>query len=98
MLYQKMMIFPVLTFIIVSTACTALRSIDGASPEEIKKSELSKDDLWDRAKTLEKEKTIYQQHLADQAGVVSRMDAGLSDQQNELSQMNARLSAQQNEI
>lgn len=92
MLDRRMLFFPLLAALILLTACTALRSLDGTSPEEIKKSESSKDELWDLAKTLEKEKTICQQQLADQAGVVNRMNASLSDQRDDISRSNRQIS------
>jgi uncharacterized coiled-coil protein SlyX len=83
MFCRKKMIFPVLALLFLSTACAALRSMDGASPEEMKKSELSKDDLWDLTKTLEKEKAIGQKQLAEQEGLIARLNGRLSSQQSE---------------
>jgi uncharacterized coiled-coil protein SlyX len=92
MFYRKMMIFPVLASLFVLTACTALRSHDSGSPDEIKKSELSKDDLWNLTKTLEKEKAICQRQLAEQEGVIARMNSRLSDQQIEMTRANQQIS------
>lgn len=92
MFYRRMMIFPILAFLFVLTACTALRSIDSGSPEAMKKSELSKDDLWSQTITLEKEKAICQKQFADQERVVARMNSRLSDQQNEMIRANQQIS------
>jgi len=86
------LIFPVLAFCLVWTACTALRTVDGASPEEVKKSELSKDDLWDQVKTLEKEKAVCQKQVADQAGALALMKSLHYDQQNDLAMANQIIS------
>jgi uncharacterized coiled-coil protein SlyX len=91
MFYRRMMIFPLLAALFMLTACTALRSIDSSSPEEMKKSELSKDDLWNQIKTLEKEKAICQKQLVNQENVVARMNSRLSDQQNEMTRVNQQI-------
>jgi biopolymer transport protein ExbD len=91
MFYRRMMIFPVLAAFFMLTACTALHSIDGASPEEMKKSELSKDDLWNQIKTLEKEKAVCQKQLINQESVLARMNSRLSDQQNEITRANQQI-------
>ncbi len=92
MFYRKTMIFPVIALLFMLTACAALRSSDGDSPEEIKKSELSKDDLWNLIKTLEKEKAICQRQLAHQEGEIARMNSRLSDQQSEMTRANQQIS------
>jgi uncharacterized coiled-coil protein SlyX len=78
--------------LITMTACTVFRSIESSSPEDTKKSELSKNDLWNQIKTIEKEKSICQKQLADHEGVVSRMNIRLSDQQNEITRFNKQIS------
>ena len=84
MFYRKIAILAILTFSFLLTACTALRSTDSGSPEAMKKSELSKDDLWAQTKTLEEEKAFCQMRLAELAAVVDRTNSRLSAQQNEL--------------
>jgi uncharacterized coiled-coil protein SlyX len=92
MLYRGMMMFPVFALLLTVTACTAFRSIEGSSPEEMKKSELSKNDLWNLTTTLEKEKTACQMRLVDQEGVIDRINRHLSDQQSEMIQANQHIS------
>jgi len=92
MLYRRIMIFPVLAFLLMLTACTVFRSIESRSPEEMKKSELSKNDLWNQSKTLEKEKAVCQKQLADHEGVIAGMNIRLSDQQNEITRANQQIS------
>lgn len=92
MFYRKMMIFPILAFLFLSTSCTTLRLMGGDSPEEVKRSELSKDDLWALTKMLEKEKAICQQQLADGEAAAARMNGRLSDQQTEMSRAHQQIS------
>lgn len=98
MFYRRMMIFPVLAFLFMLTACTVFRSIEGHSLEDMKRSELSKDDLWNRTETLEKEKTVCQKQLADQEGVIDRMNSRLSDHQGEMIRANQQISELNNII
>jgi len=92
MFYRRMMICSILTFLLTMTACTFFRSIESPSPEEMKKSELSKDDVWNQIKTLEKEKAVCQKQFVDQEGVITRMNIRLSDQQNEITRANQQIS------
>lgn len=92
MFYRRMMIFSVLAFLLTMTACTVFRSIKSSSPEDMKKSEISKNDRWNQTKTLEKEKAVCQKQLADQEGVIARMNIRLSDQQNEMTRANKQIS------
>ncbi len=64
MIYRRMMIFSVFAFLSTMTACTVFRSIESSSPEDMKKSEISKDDLWNRAKTLENDKAACQKQYS----------------------------------
>lgn len=92
MLYRGMMIYPILAFLFMLTGCTVFRSVEGLSPEDMKKSELSKNDLWNRTETLDKEKAVCQKQLVDQEGVIDRMKRDLSDQQSEMIQTNQQIS------
>jgi hypothetical protein len=74
------------------TAGAVFRPAEELSPEAKKKSELSKNDLWNLTSTLEKEKTVCQKRLIDQEGVVDRMKRDLSDQQSEMIQANQHIS------
>ena len=89
---MTMMIFFVLAFLFVLTACAALRPVDSGSPEEIKKSELSKDDLWNQTITLEKEKAICQTQLVEQEQMIAQTNSRLSDQQNEITRASRQIS------
>lgn len=84
MFYRKIIFFPVFAFLLTMTACTAFRSAESSSPEDMKKSEISKNDLWNQTKTLEREKAVCQKRLVDQEEVIARMNIRLSDQQNEI--------------
>ena len=92
MLCRGVMMFPVFAFLLTVTACTAFRSIEGSSPEAMKKSELSKNDLWNQTNTLEREKADCQKRLVDQEGVIDRMKRDLSDQQSKMIQTNQQIS------
>lgn len=84
MIHRTMALLSVFAFLLTMTACTAIRSGEGRSPEEMKKSEVSKNDLWNQAAALEREKADCQKRLADQGGLIDRMKRDLSDQESEL--------------
>jgi len=98
MFYRRMMIFLVLAFLLTMTACTIFRPIESSSPEYMKKDEMSKNDLWNQTKTLEKEKAACQKRLVDQEEVISQMNIRLSDQQNEMIRANKQISELNNTI
>lgn len=68
------------------------RTAEEPSPEAMKKSALSKNELLNLTNTLEKEKTKCQTRLLDQGGIIDRMKRDLSDQQSEMIQANQHIS------
>lgn len=92
MFYRKMIMFLVFALLLTVIGCSVFRSVEGRLPEDMKKSELSKNDLWNQADTLEKEKAACQKLLVDHGGVIDRMKRDLSDQQSEMIQTNQHIS------
>jgi hypothetical protein len=91
MSYRRMMYVPVLLFLLATAGCAAFSTIGDGSPEEMKKAEMSKDDLWNQTKALEKEKAAYQKQLADQEAELARVAQDLSDQQTEIARANKQV-------
>ncbi len=91
MSYRRMMYVPLLLLLLSLVGCAAFSSIGDGSPEERKKAEMSKDDLWNQTKTLEKEKAADQKRLADQQEEIARMAKDLSDQQTEIARANKQV-------
>lgn len=91
MSYRRMMYVTLLLLLLSLAGCAAFSSTGGGSPEDIKKAEMSKDDLWNQTKALEKEKAAYQKQLADQQVELARMAQDLSDQQTEIARANRQV-------
>jgi hypothetical protein len=81
MLHSKAISVSLLLLFLTTTGCSFFRFVDNSSPEEIQKSQTSKDALWNQTKALESEKAAYQKKLADQQAEIDRMAKELSDQQ-----------------
>jgi DNA repair exonuclease SbcCD ATPase subunit len=91
MSYRRMMFVTLLLLLVTMAGCAAFSAIGDGSPEEMKKAKMSKDDLWNQTKELEKEKADYQKRLADQQEELARMAKDLSDQQTEITQANKQV-------
>ncbi len=92
MSYRRRMYVPLLLLLLTMAGCAAFSPIGDGSPEEMKKAEMSKDDLLNQTKALETEKAAYQKRLADQQEEIGRMAKDLSDQQTEIAQANKQVS------
>jgi vacuolar-type H+-ATPase subunit I/STV1 len=90
MSYRRMMHITLLLLLLSLAGCATFSG--GDSPEERQKAEMTKDDLWNRTKALEKEKAAAQKRLADQQEEIARMAKDLSDQQNEIARANKQVS------
>ena len=77
--------------LLAMAGCAAFSPIGDGSPEEMQKAEMSKDDLWNQTKALEKEKAAYQKQLADQQEELARVAQDLSDQQTEIARANKQV-------
>ena len=88
---RRMMNIPLLLLLLAMAGCAAVSAIGDGSPEEMKKAEMSKDDLWNQTKALEKEKADYQKRLADQQEELARVAKDLSDQQTEIARANKQV-------
>ena len=91
MSYRRRMYVPLLLILLTMAGCAAFSPIGDGSPEEMQKAEMSKDDLWNQTKALEKEKAAYQKRLADQQEELARMAQDLSDQQTEIARANKQV-------
>jgi Skp family chaperone for outer membrane proteins len=90
MLHRRMIVVPLLLLFLTTTGCSFFRSIDNGSPEEMQKSAISKDDLWNQTRALEKEKAAYQKQLADQQAELDRMNREMAYWQTETAQADRR--------
>ncbi|MEW6333782.1 MAG: SH3 domain-containing protein, partial [Thermodesulfobacteriota bacterium] len=75
------------------TACAGARSNEAGSADERKKSETDKNEPWDLAMTLEREKAACQRRLAEQAASIDRLSSRLSDQQSATDRSNQQILA-----
>jgi hypothetical protein len=89
MSYRRMMHITLLLLLLSLAGCATFSG--GDSPEERQKAEMTKDDLWNQTKALEKEKAAAQKRLADQQEEIARMAKDLSDQQNEIARANKQV-------
>ncbi len=89
MSYRRMMYITLLLLLLSLAGCATFSG--GDSPEERQKAEMTKDDLWNQTKALEKEKAAAQKQLADQQEEIARMAKDLSDQQNEIARANKQV-------
>jgi chromosome segregation ATPase len=89
MSYRKMMYIALLLLPLTLAGCATFSG--GDSPEERQKAEMTKDDLWNQAKALEKEKAADQKRLADQQEEIARLAKNLSDQQTEIARANTQV-------
>ncbi len=89
MSYRRMMHITLLLLLLSLAGCATFSG--GDSPEERQKAEMTKDDLWNQTKALEKEKAAAQKQLADQQEEIARMAKDLSDQQNEIARANKQV-------
>lgn len=91
MVKRGFMMVPMVMLLLTVAACTGLHTTEGRSPEAMKQSELSKNDLWNHTKTLESEKTACQKQLVDQEGAIAELNRRLSDQQNAVTRANRQI-------
>jgi len=91
MSYRRMMYVPLLLLLLTTAGCATFSPIGDGSPEEMRKAEMSKDDLWNQTKALEKENAAYQKQLADQEAELARVAQDLSDQQTEIARANKQV-------
>jgi hypothetical protein len=88
MSYRRMTYVPLLLLLVTMMGCATFSPAGDGSHEEMKTAAMSKEDLWNQTKELEKEKAAYQKQLADQQEEIARMAKGLSEQQAEIAQAN----------
>ncbi|MBA4422641.1 MAG: hypothetical protein C0390_05995 [Syntrophus sp. (in: bacteria)] len=88
MSYRKMMYIAVLFILLTTTGCSLFHFVDNSSPEDIRKFETSKDDLWNQKKALEQENAANQKQLADQQAHIILMNRSMSEQQSKIAQAN----------
>ncbi|MHB8771834.1 MAG: LytR C-terminal domain-containing protein [Syntrophales bacterium] len=88
---RRMMIATLMAALLAMTpGCSLFRSIDNSSPEEMRKFQATKDDLWDQAQALEREKAAAQKQLADREAEIARVKNELAYWQNETAQADGR--------
>ncbi len=90
MLPRRAIAVPLLLFFLTTTGCTLFRYSDNSSPEELQKSQFSKDELWNQTKALENEKAACQKQLADQQTEIARINRELAYWQIEAAQADRR--------
>lgn len=90
---RRILSFSLFLLLMTTAGCASLPLFGESSPEEQKKAQLSKDDLWNQTQALEKEKAAYQKRLAEQQAELTRLTQDLSDQQAEIAQANKQVTA-----
>jgi hypothetical protein len=90
MLHRRTIAVPLLLLFLTTTGCALFRFTDTSSPEEMQISQISKDDLWNQTKALEKEKAACQKQLADQEAEIARINRDLAYWQIEAAQGDRR--------
>jgi uncharacterized protein (DUF3084 family) len=93
MIKRTLLVFSILLFIWATAGCTLFRAAGGGSAEEQRKSKITKDELWDRAKALENEKAACQTRLADQQAQFQQTQKELSDQKEKIARTDQQVSA-----
>jgi hypothetical protein len=93
MLKRTLTVLSILFIIWATQGCTLFHATGNGSPEELRKSKISKDELWDQAKALEKEKAACQNQLGDQQAEILRTQKELSDQKEKIARTDQQVSA-----
>ena len=91
MSYRRIMYVPLALLLLAMAGCATFSPFGDGSPEEMKKAEMSKDDLWNQTKALEREKAVYQKQLTDQQEELAKVAQDLSDQQAEIARANKQV-------
>jgi len=68
-----------------------MRAIDNSSPEEIKKFQTSKEELWNMTKALEQENAAYRKLLAEKQSGIAQMNKGLAERKGEIERFNGKV-------
>lgn len=90
MLRRTMIATLMAALLAMTPGCSLFRSIDNSSPEEMRKFQATKDELWDQAQALEREKAAARKQLADQEAEIARVKKELIYWQNETAQADGR--------
>ncbi|MBM4271034.1 MAG: hypothetical protein FJ139_02580 [Deltaproteobacteria bacterium] len=75
----------------VVSGCTMLRYFDDSSSEEIKKFEMSKDQMWNEMKKLRQENESYKQTLGSKREEINQLNRQVADLNKEVEKMKSEV-------
>ena len=90
---RTLLVLSILLAIWATMGCTLFRAAGGSSPEEQRKSDISTEQLRDRAEALESDKAVCLTQLTDQKVDFLRTQKELSDQKEKIALTDQRVSA-----
>lgn len=86
-----MIVVPLSLLILSTSGCALFRDPFNQPLEEMQKFTASRDDLWNQARTLENEKTVYQRQLVDQQEEIARISRELAYWQGQTARSDERV-------
>lgn len=78
-------------FCFVISGCTVLRYFDNSSGEEVKKFELSKDQMWNEINKLKRENESYKQTLGSKNEEINQLNRQVADLNKEVEKMKSEV-------
>ena len=88
---SKMLFTCALLFCFVISGCTVLRYFDSSSSEEVKKFEMSKDQMWNEMNRLKQENESYKQTLGSRNEEINQLNRQVTDLNKEVEKMKSEV-------